>query len=116
MILKTLFYLPAVLAIIYEYNVLIETKKVFAFQNKYKETEAINCDNNQKAFTFFTFGYFLWIIIGIFSSQWIGFVSIIALAMIPKKNFIVLKIDAFLTLCIIVFMVLNAFHFHIKLI
>ena len=51
-------------------------------------------------------------IIGLFTFQWYAFVLILLLSAIPKKAAWYLRVDAFLTILIILFVVINKFHFH----
>jgi len=56
--------------------------------------------------------YFTLTIIGLFTFQWYAFVLVLLLSAIPKRTWWYLRIDAFITILIILFVVINKFHFH----
>lgn len=69
-------------------------------------------------YAFLSFVYSFLVLIWFFSFQWWAFLLFFILSFVktalPKKIFIE-KIDGIVSLCIVIFMVLNAFHFHINL-
>lgn len=69
-------------------------------------------------FAFLSFVYSFLVLIWFFSFQWWAFLLFFILSFVktalPKKTFIE-KIDGIVSLCIVIFMVLNAFHFHINI-
>lgn len=52
--------------------------------------------------------------IGLFSSQWIFFLILIALSMIKKKSRIAIKIDSFISILLILAILINKIHLHIN--
>jgi hypothetical protein len=71
---------------------------------------------NQQAVSLLMTMYFCWAVVGLMTSQWIVFIAIHLMSFIPKKYIIVIKIDAFITLCLLIFAILNEYHLHINLI
>lgn len=72
------------------------------------------------ALIIWTLVYFSWSIIGLFTSQWEIFLALFilslatgAVAKIFKNHIsIILKVDAFITVILLVFMLINRFHLH----
>ncbi len=56
--------------------------------------------------------YFFLNMIGLFSSQWIGFLLIFILAFIPKTKRIWVLADSLISILIVLFIILNKYHFH----
>lgn len=57
------------------------------------------------------FCYTVWAITGLFSSQWFLFLALILTSMIPKKeNIIALKIDALVSVFLVIAIIINKFH------
>lgn len=71
--------------------------------------------STQKSFMFLALGYIVWSLVGIFSSQWLIFLLLFAIGRIPKKWVWLRWLDSFISLLGIVFLILNAYHFHLDL-
>jgi hypothetical protein len=58
--------------------------------------------------------YFIWSFVGIFTSQWVLFLLLILLGFIPLKRFKAwMKIDAAISIAILMLIILNKYHLHI---
>lgn len=117
MLLKLLFYMWGVAAILFEMLVLYNPRTVVNFVKESKKIKELkDKTNNQKNFMYCSALYALWTIIGLLSSQWILFTGLLILAVIPKGNIIILKwLDALITLILLLFIFINSFHLHINL-
>lgn len=110
------FYIWAILAILWETMVISSPKKVLDFRTRLRN--AINEDGEKtstmKAYGMFTILYFLWVIVGLFTSQYVIFLIILLLGSISKKKVWIVWIDSVVTLGLILFIILNKYHWHIN--
>ena len=106
-----------VFPIIYEALCLVKpsrVKKMIDLGRKEEKT-------SEEKTTFVVFGifiifYMILTVVGLFSSQWIGFLVLILLSFIPKHGIKWLVfIDSFISLFILLFIILNKFHLHIDI-
>ena len=111
-----IFYFLAIFPIIWELTVASDAKKV---HNKFNEIKKKNdvkkFTNNETVLAFLMLGYTFWVIIGLFSSQWVLFASIILLSIIPSKKIWVRRVDAIITLLVLCFILINKYHLHIDI-
>ena len=119
--MKHIFYFFAIAPILWEILNIRETKRFHEFFLKCKKisTEDVgfkDWSTNQQAVSLLMLMYFCWTVVGFMTSQWIVFITILFLSYIPKKHIIVRKVDAFITLCLLIFAILNEYHLHINLI
>lgn len=123
MLLKIIFYLPGILAVIWEICIIQAPKEMTESLRNYNYRAATKGANGKSIatnmdhfYTFFMILYFLWCLVGLLSSQWIVFVLIMILGLMPKPEFKwgVRFLDALVTLGLLLFILLNAFHFHIN--
>jgi hypothetical protein len=63
----------------------------------------------------FNMFYFIYVFVGIFTSQWWLFLTIIAMSFIPKKKPLARKIDAIVTMAILLFILINKYYLHINI-
>ena len=117
-----LFYFWAIFAIWYELwslskqnydQVVVLMDKLEKLDNKEFAKQATP---RQSLFTLLSIGYFLWCLVGVFSSQWIMFLAILGLSILHyvfKKSYEWNIVDSILTLSILFFIILNQYHFHI---
>lgn len=116
--MKHLFYFIAIIPIIWEIFVFVNPKKVATFisilreKSKYNLTEK-NYTNTEKAFSILNLGYMVWTIAGLFSSQWVLFIFLTILGIMPKKHYITIWIDSLISLGLLIFIILNVYHLHI---
>jgi len=123
--MKILFYLIGVIAILYEFIALIDTKKVNKGLQKLKlhfkkvksgEANTKDLKGNLANFLLLQMGYIIWVITGLFSSNGILFLIIFLISAIPKGNIIIVrKLDALITLSLLILILLNKFQLHINI-
>jgi hypothetical protein len=115
----TLFYLFGVLAIMWELHSLTNIRKV--------HKTAISMNERMKSGTYkkedFTSNentllvlmslYFVWAIVGLFTFNWVAFLVLLGLSLIPKKYVAIRFLDALLSLLVLLFIVIN--HYHLKI-
>lgn len=108
-----LFYVWAIVAIIYESMVLKDTKRVLNFSKRMEDLQWSEYSDTQKNFSIMNMLYFLWVCVGFLSEQWWVFVAMLVLCFIPTKTIFLKKIDALLTLILLIFALVNHFHLHL---
>ena len=109
-----IFYFLAIFPIIWESLTITSTRKVSEFIKSSATSEYKDKTSNQKVYTFLVLGYILWVIIGLFSSQWVLFLTLFIMAyIIPKRWLITRFLDGVISLGILIFMVINVYHLHI---
>ena len=102
--MEHIFYGLALFAFIWELLVLTQAKKIKEFLDD-KEHESRN------VFGCLMFLYIAWTFLGLFSSQWVWFLAIIVLSMIPKGKIIWLKrVDALITIGLLIGLVITKYH------
>ena len=111
-----LFYAFAVLPIIWEAMIISSPIKMSAKIKAMKKAKSKEYTSTQTAASVFLLLYALWAIIGLISTQWIGFATILILSFIPKGNFWFIRwIDSIVSVAILIFIVINKYHLHIDL-
>lgn len=113
--MKHLFYFLAILPLMFEMMVLSEPTKAKNFSQKLKGIKADEMTSQQQSYTVLCLGYWVWCFVGIFTFQWPLFLLIFALGFIPKTETWMRAIDAFITILILLFILLNAYHFKIDI-
>lgn len=112
--MKDLFYFLAIFPLVWEFYVLTNAKEVYenhlALKKQDKKTTLSMSD---ACFAVFMFFYTVWNFIGLFSFQWFVFLMFFVLSLIPKKYVWMRFVDAFTSIAFLLFIVLNAYHFHI---
>lgn len=114
--MKHIFYFLTLFPILWEMINLYNPRKVHNFISSYKSIKGKSIEDytlNQKSFTYFNVGYLIWTFIGLFSFQWVLFIFLFALGLIPKKIIVLRWIDGLVSFLILVFIILNAYHLHI---
>lgn len=116
--MKELFYLLAIGPILWEIIVIGDPKRVHRFIQKlssYGEHGAImQPEAKDIMYYIFLITYVLWVFVGLFTSQWLLFLTLFIVGIIPVKYIFHRWLDGFISLCILLFTLLNAFHFHIN--
>lgn len=118
-----IFYIGLIIFIIYEVYSFLNAEKINTRQIEYKDLPK---DVNKEYFlwknggfliklSLFNMFYFIYVFVGIFSSQWLLFLAILLLSLIPKKIVAVRRIDSVLTIIILLFILINKYHLHINL-
>lgn len=115
-IMKHVFYLLTLVAILYEFSVLTDTKTYRDAKIKYAKTKFNDMPSNIKAYAVLMFGYIIWTLTGLFTWQWPVFVVILLISIPKKRSILFSKIDAFVTLLILLFLLINQYHLKINLI
>ena len=116
--MKHIFYFLTILPIIWEIANLTNTKRVhdFAFNlRKMKGKKITEYTQKQKEIVFWMLGYIIWNFIGLFTFQWPVFLVFFLIGLIPKRVMWFRWIDSFISLIILLFIVLNAYHFKIDI-
>lgn len=105
----TVFYLLVAVCLFVEILRLLAVKKVDQGVKNPKDYSPL-----YTAYVSFGFFYFFFCLVGLMSSQWIGFVALLLLGFVPKKWITWRVIDGILSIAILVFILLNKFQFHIN--
>lgn len=63
------------------------------------------------AYATFQIMYLLWVLVGLFSSQWIFFLGIILPAFIKKDSVVYRRFDATVTFIVIISLIISKYHF-----
>lgn len=112
--MKHLFYFLGLFPLIYEMSVIANPKKYFEFKSRIKKGGKFdNMTTNQKAYSIFSLYYLLFVFVGLFSFNWFAFVCLIAISFVPKINVVIMWIDSLISFVILLFILLNAYHFKI---
>ena len=112
--MTTIFYILIAFCLFFEVLNLAACKKVFAAVEKYKDKNDLT--EISPVFAVWRMSNWIYLIlclIGLISSQWIGFLALIVLSLIPKKWFTWRIIDNILGIAILLFVLLNKYHFQI---
>lgn len=126
MFLTYLFYIMAVGPIMYEFIVLSKPVKYTAFRREItgKVKKKKKLSDAENAFCLCMLIYMIWSIVGVFSSQWLIFIAFFVLSLITSFLVSILNkrvqpvwiwIDALVSLGLLLFLILNKFHFHINI-
>lgn len=113
--MTTIFYILIAFCLFFEVLNLAACKKVFAAVEKYKDKN----DLTEISPVFAVWRMCNWmdlpyiVLHRFISSQWIGFLALIVLSLIPKKWFTWRIIDNILGIAILLFVLLNKYHFQI---
>jgi hypothetical protein len=114
--MDNVFYFFALFAILFEASVMVRTKDFFALKQEMLVKGSKNYNDTEKAFALLTSFYAIWAILGLFSSQWPGFLALLILSILPMKRVKMgFYIDAAVSLLILLFIVINKYHFHFNL-
>ena len=113
--MTTIFYILIAFCLFFEVLNLAACKKVFAAVEKYKDKN----DLTEISPVFAVWRMCNWmdlpyiVLHRFISSQWIGFLALIVLSLIPKKWFTWRIIDKIVGIAILLFVLLNKYHFQI---
>lgn len=112
--MEHVFYLIVAFFLWFEILSLISVRKIHASVNKYRDLSNIQ-DMSATFATYYVVNvvYFLVCIVGLMSSQWICFLVILALSPISKRHISWRIIDGVISIMILLFVILNKYHFHI---
>nr|UVY14691.1 MAG: hypothetical protein [Bacteriophage sp.]UWG23435.1 MAG: hypothetical protein [Bacteriophage sp.]DAE85835.1 MAG TPA: hypothetical protein [Bacteriophage sp.] len=112
--MEHVFYLLVSFFLAFEILSLFAVKKIHASVNKYRDLSNVQ-DMSATFATYYVVNvlYFLTCVIGLISSQWACFLLILALCFIPKRYLTWRIIDGVISILILLFVILNKYHFHI---
>jgi phosphoglycerol transferase MdoB-like AlkP superfamily enzyme len=117
--MRYIYYSLAVFAFIYELGGFFNPKDALDEKNKLlenlKKEEKEDLTSSQIVWIISTFFYLFWMVIGLFTFQWFAFLVLLVMGLVPKKWVWYIFIDSVISIAIILFIVLNAFHFKISL-
>lgn len=114
--MKILFFMWSFFAVLWEAICIVSPHMVSEFKKGVRSKKSFNDQSKTgKAFGWFNALYAGWIFVGLFSSQWVLFVIVFFLGVVPKRNTFFVFIDSFLTLPVLIFIIINAFHLHLDL-
>ena len=117
--MKHIFYFMAIAPIIWEAMNLSSIKRTHSFimgMRNMKGKKYDDYSSSQKAYSLCALGYIGWNFIGFFTFQWPIFVAFFMFGLIPKTNIYFRWIDSFISLGVLFFVVLNAYHLKIDLV
>lgn len=115
-IVKYLFYFMAFMPILFELKTLIHIKRAHQFSLETKSLKGKEFEDwplSQRTYAILSVGYFIWAFVGLFTFQWPIFLGFILISFIPKKFVWFRWLDSLLSLIVLLFVVLNAFHFKV---
>ena len=120
--MKVIFYLFTIIAIMYELHVLLNPKRTLSFMQELKRVSKIESDDgikkyNLKQITFYLFslGYLIWGTIGLMTFNWVLFLIMLLIGLIPKRYYLQYIIDSLIVIPLLVFAIVNTFHLKINL-
>lgn len=108
-----IFYMFIIAPILWETLVVISPRKVTNFVKDIKPMFSNSITPRQKTLGNYMLLYLIWNIIGLFTGQWLFFLIILGLGFIPKNNTVLTFMNGFFSLIILIFIILNQYHFHI---
>lgn len=108
-----IFYMFIIAPILWETLVVISPRKVTNFVKDLKPMSGDSITPRQKTLGNYMLLYLIWNIIGLFTGQWLFFLIILGLGFIPKNNAVLTFMNGFFSLIILIFIILNQYHFHI---
>lgn len=117
------FYIIAALFLFVELLILVNiktvhsgAKRLYKLRKEKNKVELEDLSPGMIAYQIVGIIYLIYAVIGLMSSQWIMFAVLILLSFVPKKWIIWRYINSFLSIAILVFIILNKYHFHFSLI
>lgn len=114
--MKTLFYFLTIFPLMFEMMVIADAKKYKNFFENIKKKESLDMTNKEKNYVILQALYFIWNIIGLLTDSWPLFALLFFLALILKKgNIFIVRLDAFLSFLILLFILINYFHLNINI-
>lgn len=112
--MDSFFYIAVLLCITIEFIKIGDMREVVKIVKQYRQDKQKSDEFQFLAWT--DLFYMATCMIGLVTFQWYLFVSILILSLIPKRGFIwAYYIDSILCLTILLFALLNKYHFHLNL-
>ena len=113
--MSNIFYFLTIISIIWEIIVVSSPIRVSKFIKSFNNKEMDGLTKKQKTLSFYMLGYLIWCIIGLFTSQWVIFLLLIGFGLFPKKLPILTFINGLISLCLLMFIIVNVYHLHLDL-
>lgn len=116
--MKHLFYFLTIIAITYEFCVISNLKKYLALKKKFKKPniDFKKLPSHIQSLAVLQLLYALWTFVGLMTFNFPFFLLFILISIIPfKRNSFLLCLDATMSIIILIFILLNAYHFKINL-
>ena len=111
-----IYFSLAILAIMYELIVVMNTRKVSRFIANMHHKKFSEYNQEQKVFSYLLLCYFIWGMIGLVTSQWVIFLAMLIIGIVTPNKYIITRwIGAFISFLLLTFMLINKFHLHIDL-
>lgn len=114
--MKHIFYFIGLIYILWE---ILSLSSPRFLSNKRKEIKKI-LDNKSDLslmqsiyLIFFVILYWIWLLVGLITFQWWLFCLILVLGFMPKKHYVLVFFDALITSILLLFGILNTYHFKI---
>ena len=124
--MEFLFYMWAIVAILYEAIVMVNPKDATRHINdlKNRNKNKLEQSENQKLFNIFQFLYMVWVLVGLFTTYWVVFLFFLifsySTSLLMKKTYtdfdqqvMIRGVDAVISFLILLFIVINKYHLHI---
>jgi hypothetical protein len=116
--MTTLFFLLGIFPMMWELSVMVDIDRSFNIVTKIRtlkkgDPQYIKILKDYSLFIILMVLYCLWTFIGLATSQWPLFLLVILISLIPKKIKWLFWLDAMISFCILLFILLNKFHFHV---
>lgn len=113
-----LFYLCSVVFIIYSTFSMINPKKLSNFFSEFKVLkDSENLPQDKVAMgcllALISIFFLIWVLVGLLTFQWPLFILLLVLSYTPSRHYVVRFIKSFVITIIIIFILLNAYHFNI---
>lgn len=114
--MEYIFYLGVAFCIIIEIIQIQNTKQCLKWKDEADKIGDKRLSNDCQNYVYMSQFYSLLCVVGLFSSQWYGFLLILLVSIIPKRNNIIaLKIDSLICLATLCFILINKYHLHLEL-
>ncbi len=114
--MKHVFYFLAIFPLLFELACVCSPAKFHRFSKRLKaKPKDKDVSPREAVFVIASLFYLVWAFTGMMSFQWPAFVFLFALSLIPKPTVWMRWLDAALSLAVLFFVLLNAYHFKIDL-
>ena len=120
--MKELFYLFTAAVLMYELKVLSSPKRYLELLNgvkkiskEKKEGLEVKLTRKQSLFLLFNSLYLIWGFIGLMTFNWVIFLVLLILSIIPTKHYLQCIFDSLITISLLIFAFINTFHLKINL-
>lgn len=110
------FYFLGSIFVLWEMVSLSQLTKVHGFVMEFESMSGTPLENRpptHTVYSFFMLFYFVWAVLGLFTFQWPLFLILLFLSFIKKNKMLFRAVNAFLSLSILLFILINAFNFKI---